>query len=68
MIFFSLLSADDMDRRTLLQRGTFLFAVAAVLLALFVFKVRIAVAGGKYVIALAVILGVVWLISRGLRR
>lgn len=57
-----------MDRRTLLQRGTFLFAVAAVLLALFVFKVRIAVAGGKYVIALAVILGVVWLISRGLRR
>ena len=40
-------------------------AVVAVLL---VFKVRIAVAGGKYILALVAILFVVWLISRAGRR
>ena len=43
-------------------------AVIAVLLALLMFKVRIAVAGGKYAVMLVLIIGVVWIISRGLRR
>ncbi len=43
-------------------------AVIAVVLVLMVFKIRVAVAGGKYVVMLAVICGVVWVIGRGLRR
>lgn len=43
-------------------------AVLAVLVALMVFKVRVAVAGGKYVVMLAVIVGLVWMISRALKK
>ena len=57
-----------MQRRTLLTGGTMTLAVIAVLCALMIFKVRVAVAGGKYVLLLAVIVGVVWVISRGLKR
>ena len=59
---------DDMKRRTLLSGGTLVVAVLAVMLALLVFKVRIAVAGGKYVVMLLIIIGVVLLINRALRR
>jgi len=57
-----------MKRRTLLSGGTLVVAVLAVMLALLVFKVRIAVAGGKYVVMLLIIIGVVLLINRALRR
>lgn len=57
-----------MQRRTLLTGGTMTLAVIAVLCALMIFKVRVAVAGGKYVLLLVVIVGVVWVISRGLKR
>ena len=42
----------------------FLAAIAAVGLALFVLKVRIAVAGFKYMLVIALILGVVWWLGR----
>lgn len=57
-----------MERRTLLSRGLFILAVGAVLLALVMFKVRVAVAGGKYVLMLAAIVFVVWLVSRSVRK
>ncbi len=40
----------------------------AVVAVLVVFKVRVAVAGGKYILALLVILFLVWLVSRSGRR
>lgn len=57
-----------MQRRAFLTGTTVTLAVMAVVLALVVFKVRVAVAGGKYVVMLALICGVVWIIGRGLRR
>ena len=57
-----------MDRRTLLARAVFPLAALAVVMVLLVFKVRVAVAGGKYVLALLVILLLTWFISRGLRK
>ena len=57
-----------MERRTLLARAVFLLAVAAVVVALTLFKVRVAVAGGKFILALGVILVLTWFISRGLRK
>lgn len=57
-----------MQRRSLLAGGTMTLAVIAIFMALLVFKVRVAVAGGKYVVMLAVIVAIVWMISRGLRR
>lgn len=57
-----------MQRRTLFTGGTLVLAVIAVLVALTVFKVRVAVAGGKYVVMLAVIVGLVWVISRALKK
>jgi hypothetical protein len=47
---------------------TFILAGLAVLTALLVFKVRVAVAGGKYVLMLCLIVAVVWMIGRALRR
>jgi hypothetical protein len=46
------------------DRWIFAIAVAALLLAALVFKVRIAVAGFRYVIAVLAIVAVVWLIVR----
>ncbi|MCK6490739.1 MAG: hypothetical protein L6R48_21015 [Planctomycetes bacterium] len=53
-----------MQRRDLVGLGLGLAALAAVLTALLVFKVRVFVAGGKLMVTLGVIVLVVWLISR----
>jgi hypothetical protein len=53
-----------MQRRELMSRTLFFLAIAAVLVALVVFKVRVAVAGGKYLFALLAIIIVVWFLSR----
>lgn len=57
-----------MQRRTLFTGGTLVLGVIAVLIALMVFKVRVAVAGGKYVVMLALIVGLVWMITRALKK
>lgn len=57
-----------MQRRKLITGGTLAVAIIAVLMALMIFKVRVAVAGGKYVVMLAVIVGIVWVICRGLKK
>jgi hypothetical protein len=57
-----------MQRRTFMTGTTFLVAVLAVLMALMVFKVRVAVAGGKYVLMLGLIVFVVWMVGRAMRR
>ena len=57
-----------MQRRTLFTGGTLVLALIAVLIALMVFKVRVAVAGGKYVVMLALIVGLVWMISRAFKK
>lgn len=57
-----------MQRRTLITGGTLTLAVIAVFMAMMVFKVRVAVAGGKYVVMLAVIVGIVWVVSRALKK
>ncbi len=57
-----------MQRRTMLSRGLFILAIGAVLIAMVLFKVRVAVAGGKYVVALAGIVLLVWLVSRSVRK
>lgn len=44
--------------------GLGLAAVAAVLVALLVFKVRVFVAGGRLMVTLGVIVLVVWLVTR----
>jgi hypothetical protein len=53
-----------MQRRNLVGLGLGLAALAAVLTALLVFKVRVFVAGGKLMVTLGVIVLVVWLVSR----
>ncbi len=58
----------SMTRNEALTRGVFLVATLAVVIGLLVFKVRVAVAGGKYVVFLAVILLLVWFISKTLGR
>lgn len=55
---------SGMDRRQVLNRIIFFAGVAAVIAALVAFKVKVALAGGKYLVILAVILAVVWLLSR----
>jgi hypothetical protein len=57
-----------MDCQQVVRRGVFLLATMAVVAVLVVFKVRVAVAGGKYILALLVILFLVWLVSRSGRR
>lgn len=57
-----------MDRQQAMRYGLFVLATMAVVAVLVVFKVRIAVAGGKYILALLAILFLVWLISRAGRR
>ena len=57
-----------MQRRTLFTGGTLVLGVIAILIALMVFKVRVAVAGGKYVVMLALIVGLVWMISRAFKK
>ncbi len=57
-----------MDRRTLITRGVGAVAVLAVIVAFLTFKVRVAIAGGKYILFLALIVGVVWMASRALKR
>ena len=57
-----------MQRKTLITGGTLTLAVIAVFMAMMVFKVRVAVAGGKYVVMLAVIVGIVWVVSRALKK
>jgi len=57
-----------MQRRTLITGGTLTLAVIAVFMAMMVFKVRVAVAGGKYVVMLAAIVGIVWVVSRALKK
>ena len=47
-----------------MNRVLFFLAIAAVIAALVTFKIKVAVAGGKYLIALVVIIGVVWLLTR----
>ena len=54
-----------MDRKQVLHRLLFFVAIAAVIAALVIFKIKVAVAGGKFLIALVVIIGVVWLVTRG---
>jgi hypothetical protein len=53
-----------MDRRMMMRGGILLLAAAAVLVALLVFKVRIAVASGKYVVLLVAVLVGVWWLNR----
>jgi hypothetical protein len=53
-----------MPRRDLMGLGLGLAAIAAVLVALLVFKARVFVAGGKLMVTLGVIVLVVWLITR----
>jgi hypothetical protein len=53
-----------MDRRQVLHRLLFFAAIAAVIAALVIFKLRIALAGGKLLIALVVIIAIVWLATR----
>lgn len=53
-----------MQRRNLVGLGLGLAALAAVLTAVLVFKVRVFVAGGKLMVTLGVIVLVVWLVSR----
>jgi hypothetical protein len=60
--------AGMMQRRTFMTGTTFILAVLAVLTALLVFKVRVAVAGGKYLLMLGLIVAVVWMIGRAMRR
>ena len=50
-----------------MNRALFFLAIAGVLTALLVFKVRIAMAGGKYVLALVAIIALVWFLSRAKR-
>ena len=57
-----------MQRRTLITGGTLTLAVIAVFIAMMVFKVRVAVAGGKYVVMLAAIVSIVWVVSRALKK
>ena len=57
-----------MDRRRVMQWSLFALAFAAVFVALAVFKVRVAVAGGRYVLVLLAIVALVWLLSRALKR
>ena len=56
-----------MDRRQVLRRLVFFVAIAAVIAALVAFKIKVALAGGKYLLALAVIVGIVWLVTRSRR-
>ena len=56
-----------MQRRELMNRALFFLAIAGVLTALVVFKVRVAVAGGKYLLVLVAIIAVVWFLSRAKR-
>lgn len=53
-----------MPRRDLLPLLIAIAATAAVVAALLAFKVRVFMAGGRLVAALAVIIAVVWLLSR----
>lgn len=53
-----------MPRRDLLPLLVALAAIAAVAAALLAFKVRVFLAGGRLVAALAVIIAVVWLLAR----
>jgi hypothetical protein len=57
-----------MTRNDALARAVFLAAAAAIVVGLLVFKVRVAVAGGKYVVLLAVVVLAVWFISKALGR
>lgn len=57
-----------MNRRTLYTGGLFALALGAMAVGLVLFKVRVAVAGGKYMLLLAVIVLVVWGLSRGMRK
>lgn len=57
-------SIAGMQRRDTLGLALAVVAVAAVLAVLLVFKVRVFMAGGKMVVALAAILAAVWLITR----
>lgn len=56
-----------MQRRDLVGLGLGLAAMAAVLTAVLVFKVRVFLAGGKLMVTLGVIVLVVWLVSRARR-
>jgi hypothetical protein len=53
-----------MERRQVLHRLVFFAAIAAVLAALLTFKVKVALAGGKYLLVLIAIVGVAWLLTR----
>lgn len=53
-----------MDRRQVLNRLFFFVAIAAVIAALVTFKIKVALAGGKFLITLVVIIGIAWLVTR----
>jgi hypothetical protein len=55
---------SGMDRRQVMHRLLFFAAIAAVLAALVTFKIKVAMAGGKYLLALVVIIGLVWFLTR----
>ena len=57
-----------MHRRRLLRSGIFLLAIGVLIAGLVLFKVRVAVAGGKYALLLVVVIVIVWAISRGMRK
>ncbi len=52
----------------MVRRAGFGLAIAAVLIAALVFKVRVAVAGGKFLLVLILVIGLVWLLGKTLRR
>ena len=54
----------DMDRRRLLRGWMWVALIAVVLVATVVFKVRVAVAGAKYVLIIVVVIAVVALLLR----
>jgi hypothetical protein len=53
-----------MDRRQVMHRLLFFAAIAAVIVALLTFKIKVAMAGGKYLLVLIAIIGVVWFLTR----